>query len=110
VGTLQRSIPAGQPSCVTEQPACAFSDRGVRILGHNGHGISAQVCDPGRFADVISVKPGVLERGAVLVDLIEPGGAPNPLHRETYDIVREEVYKDCSPWVVVALGVPRPYR
>jgi hypothetical protein len=34
VGKLQRSIPADQPSCVIEQPACAFSDRVVRISGH----------------------------------------------------------------------------
>jgi hypothetical protein len=32
--TLPRSIPADQPSCVTEERACAFSDRGVRISGH----------------------------------------------------------------------------
>jgi hypothetical protein len=36
VVSLQRSIPADQPSCGIEQPACAFSNRVVRIFGHYG--------------------------------------------------------------------------
>jgi hypothetical protein len=34
VGTLQRSIPIDQPSCVIERPACPFSDRDAPISGH----------------------------------------------------------------------------
>jgi hypothetical protein len=34
VGTLQRSIPTDQPSCVIAWPACPFSDRVAPISGH----------------------------------------------------------------------------
>lgn len=36
VGTLQRSIPTDQPTCVIERPACPFSDRVAPISGHYG--------------------------------------------------------------------------
>jgi hypothetical protein len=35
-------IPADQPSCVIEQPACAFADRVARISGHYGRRAAAR--------------------------------------------------------------------
>jgi hypothetical protein len=86
------------------QPLDTF--RGREHLGHfSGFGVAAQKCDPTRFTDVISFMPGLLERATVMVDLVEPGIAPDPLHREFHKIVREEIYTDDVPHVVIAIGV-----
>lgn len=84
--------------------------KGTEHLGYfGGHGAPLPKCHESDFTDVIAVTPAVLRgiKGGVMVDLVEPGVAPNPLHRELYDVVQERTYKDYSPWVVVAVVVPR---
>jgi hypothetical protein len=86
------------------------SFQGTEHLGiFMGHGGALPRCNRADFTDVITVAPVVLTgfTGAVMVDLVEPGLAPNPLHRELYEVVQERTYKDYSPWVVVAVVVPR---
>jgi hypothetical protein len=83
--------------------------KGIEHLGiFCGHGTAVPKCAPSHFDAVMIVPPSILERGGVLVDLVEPGVAPSALHRENYEIVREETFKDCSPWVVVSIASPRP--
>ena len=74
-----------------------------------GHGAPLPKCNPTDYTDVMRIPPGVLTgfKGGVIVDLVEPGIAPNSLHRELYEVIREKTYKDCSPWVVVTVVVPR---
>ena len=83
--------------------------RGTEHLGlFGGHGAGAANCDPASFTAVLRAPPGILEglRGSVLIDLVEPGVAPAAHHRDLPGrrIVREETYRDCSPWVVVAIA------
>jgi hypothetical protein len=60
------------------------------------------------FTSVLRVPVGILQpmRGCVLVDLIEPGAAPAAHHRSVpgLRIVKEETYRDCLPWVVIAIA------
>jgi hypothetical protein len=58
---------------------------------------------------VLAGTAGVLTgfKGGVMLDLVEPGVAPNPLHRELHEVIQEKTYKDCTPWLVVAVVVPR---
>lgn len=71
-----------------------------------GFGTAAPICDPANFTSVLKVPAGILEstHGCVLVDLVEPGVRPNPLHRAGLQIIREETYVDCSPGVVIAIA------
>ena len=71
-----------------------------------GHGAGPRISDPSGFDDVFIAPPSVLtgRSGTVVVDLVEPGGAPAPHHRETLHIVDERTYKDASPWIVVAIA------
>ncbi len=90
------------------QPLDRF--KGTEHLGYfGGHGGALPKCNPADFVGVLRLPPGILTglEGGVMVDLVEPGAAPNQLHREPYNVVREETYKDCSPWVVVAAVLPR---
>ncbi len=79
-----------------------------------GHDVEMAVCYPEAFTRVIRVPPGILEpmSGAVLIDLVEPGEAPAPHHRcvPGLQIVKEEAFRDCSPWIVIAIAanVPLP--
>jgi hypothetical protein len=84
--------------------------KGTEHFGYfGGHGGALPKCNPSNFTDVITVAPDVLTgfKGGVIVDLVEPGVAPNPLHREFHEVIEERTYKDLSPWVVVAVVVPR---
>ena len=84
--------------------------KGTEHLGvFMGHGAPLPKCNVADFTDVITVPAGVLTgyRGGILVDLVEPDVAPNPLHREFHEVSQERTYKDFSPWVVVAVVVPR---
>jgi hypothetical protein len=74
-----------------------------------GHGSPLPKCNPSDYTDVIRVPAGVLTglKGGVMLDLVEPGVAPNPLHRELHEVIQEKIYKDCTPWLVVAVVVPR---
>lgn len=89
------------------QPLDQF--RGAEHLGtFGGHGAGTAICDPAALTSVLRVPPGILEglRGCVLVDLIEPGATPAAHHRSVpgLRIVKEETYRDCSPWVVIAIA------
>jgi hypothetical protein len=84
--------------------------KGAEHLGvFMGHGGPLPKCDPADYTDVLRVPAGILSgfRGAVMVDIVEPGVAPNPVHRELHEVVQEKIHKDCSPWLVVAVVVPR---
>jgi hypothetical protein len=84
--------------------------KGTEHLGvFMGHGPPLPKCNPSDYTDLIRVPAGVLTglKGGVMLDLVEPGVAPNPLHRETHEVIQEKTYRDCSPWVVVAVVVPR---
>jgi hypothetical protein len=84
--------------------------KGAEHLGvFMGHGAPLPKCNPSDYTDVITVAPDVLTgfKCGVMVDLVAPGSAPNPLHREFHEVIQEKTYKDFSPWVVVAVVVPR---
>ncbi|MGC8476289.1 MAG: hypothetical protein ACP5NP_08040 [Acetobacteraceae bacterium] len=79
-------------------------------FGHTPREIGA-VCDPGAFSAVVEVPSGVLgpRDGAVIVDLVEPGG--DPVHLPWARVVRQEVFSDTIPWIVIrisasAIGFP----
>jgi hypothetical protein len=78
---------------------------GTEHLGaHAGHGTSVgAICDPADFNGVVEVPTGILgpRNGAVLVDLVEPGHKPLS---HPAKIVREEVFKDFLPHVVVRIA------
>ncbi|MGB9332631.1 MAG: hypothetical protein WCB10_17840 [Steroidobacteraceae bacterium] len=89
------------------QPLDQFT--GAEHLGtFYGHGTGAAICDPAAFTSVLTIPAGILERtrGCVLVDLVEPGATPAAHHRSVpgLNVVAEETYRDCSPWVVVAVA------
>jgi hypothetical protein len=89
------------------QPLDSF--KGAEHLGtFGGHGVGTAICDPVAFTSVLRVPTGILEGlcGCVLVDLIEPGAAPAAHHRSVpgLRIVKEETYRDCLPWVVIAIA------
>ena len=95
------------------QPLERFT--GTEHLGSfYGHGVGTAICDPTSFTLVLTIPTGILEpkRGCVLVDLVAPGAAPAAHHREVQGlrIVKEETYRDCSPWVVVAVAAQEPPR
>jgi hypothetical protein len=83
--------------------------KGTEHLGMlMGFGTTAPICNPANFTSVLELPPGILEsmHGCVLVDLVEPGVAPNPLHRQNHGmrITHEETYRDGWPWVVIAVA------
>jgi hypothetical protein len=69
---------------------------------------AAPICNPANFTAVLELPPGILEsmHGCVLIDLVEPGVAPNPIHRQNpgLRITHEETYRDVSPWIVIAVA------
>ena len=77
-------------------------------------GTAAPICNPANFTSVLKIPPGILEsmRGCVLIDLVEPCVLPDPLHRQNIGqrITHEETYRDCSPWVVVAVAEQTDFR
>lgn len=99
----------GKNSSVQQrQPLAAF--KGTEHLGYfAGHGPGVAVCDPAAFASVLRVPGGILTstRGCVLIDLVEPEHTPAAHHRDMpgLRIVKGETFRDCSPWVVVAVAV-----
>jgi hypothetical protein len=89
------------------QPVDQFT--GTEHLGSfYGHRAGMAICDPAAFTSVLRIPTGILEpmRGCVLVDLIEPVAAPAAHHRSVpgLRIVKEETYRDSSPWVVIAIA------
>jgi hypothetical protein len=88
------------------QPIDQF--KGVEHLGiFYGHSTFVPKCDPSHYNPVMVVPPGILDHGGVLVDVVEPGTSVSAIHRESHRVFCEETYKDCSPWVVVAIATPR---
>jgi hypothetical protein len=51
------------------------------------------------------VPEGVVDsfRGSVMVDLVEPGIDPDPLHRQGKRVFREETFRDGTPNIVIAV-------
>jgi len=86
--------------------------RGTEHLGYFGWHGALPKCNPSDYTDVMRVPAGILTglRGGFMVDLVEPGVVPKPLHRQLHDVVLEQTFKDCSPWVVIAVVVPKPHR
>jgi hypothetical protein len=79
--------------------------RGTEHLGAKaGHGPKSVgvVCDPTAFSGVVEVPAGVLgpRHGDVIVDLVEPGCEP----LSWPNIVRQEVFQDIVPWVVIRIA------
>jgi hypothetical protein len=75
--------------------------------GHGPKSVGA-VCDPGVFAGVVELPPGVLgpRDGTVLVDLVEPNCDPISWPGE---MVRQKIFKDAVPWIVIRVfGKPLP--
>ena len=98
----------GLKSSVQQRQALAVF-KGTEHLGmFAGHGPGMAVCDPAGFTSVLRVSAGVLtgRSGCVLIDLVEPGHTPAAHHRAVpgLKIVTEKTYRDCSPWVVVAVA------
>jgi hypothetical protein len=59
--------------------------KGREHLGSfGGLSAAAPICDPANFTAVVRVPEGVVDsfRGSVMVDLVEPGIDPDPLHRQ----------------------------
>jgi len=89
------------------QPLDRF--KGTEHLGSfGGHGTGTAICNPTAFTSVLRVPKGVLEGagGNVLIDLVEPGKSSHVHHREIpgRQIVSEQTYRDCLPWVVIAIA------
>ena len=79
--------------------------RGPEHLGaYMGHGPKSvgAICDPTVFSGVVEVAPGVLGplQGSVIVDLVAPGCVPLFL----LNVVREEVFEDTVPGVVIRIA------
>jgi hypothetical protein len=76
------------------EPLCAFG-------GHSPKSVGA-VCDPKAFSGVMEVPPGLLgpADGQVIVDLVEPNCDPLPW----LNVVRQEIFKDVVPWVVIRIA------
>jgi hypothetical protein len=80
--------------------------KGAEHLGSfHCFGTAAPICHRGNFTSVLVIPAGVLEgtEGCALIDLVEPGVQPNPIHREGRQIYREITYREGSPWIVVAI-------
>jgi ribosomal protein L30 len=69
--------------------------------GHCPKSLGA-VCDPKAFTGVMEVPPGVLGPldGVVIVDLVEPNGEP----LFWPNVVRQEIFRDVVPWVVIRIA------
>lgn len=81
--------------------------------GHGPRGVAAH-CDPSAFSAVVEVSSGVLgpRDGVIMIDLVEPGVQPPPFIDSSHvpfpfragPVVREEVFRDKAPWIVVRIG------
>lgn len=80
---------------------------GREHLGSFGGGFSAAgpMCNPDNFTAVIRVPEGVVDglRGSVMIDLVEPGIAPDPLHRQGKPVFCEEIFCNGVPHIAVAI-------
>lgn len=62
------------------------------------------VCDMTAFDGVLVTPPDILgpRHGWIAVDLVEPGCEPVPLPWSK--VVKREVYRDATPWLVITVG------
>jgi hypothetical protein len=79
--------------------------KGTENIGaYGGHGPKnvGAICDSSAFSGVVEVEPGVLgpRDGDVVVDLVEPGCEPITWR----NVVRQEVFRDFVPWLVIRLA------
>ena len=56
--------------------------------------------DPRVFSGVIFAPRGILDRGSILVDLVEPGFEPIRVYTE---ISQREFFRDAIPWIVITI-------
>jgi hypothetical protein len=80
--------------------------KGREHLGSfGGLSAAAPICNPANFTDVIIIPDGVVDglRGSVIVDLVEPGIEPDPIHREGKQILREDIFCNGTPHIAVAI-------
>jgi hypothetical protein len=62
------------------------------------------ICDPANFTAVVRVRGDEVPKGAsVIVDLVEPGASPNPLHREGRRLIQEHTFCNGTPHIVIAV-------
>jgi len=85
--------------------------KGREHLGaYGGHGSTSigAICDPAAFTGVVIVGPGRLgpRDGFVVIDLVEPGSEPQPLHDD--QVIRQVFPRAGRPSVVITVG--RNYR
>jgi hypothetical protein len=93
-----------------QKPDAAFVGNAnvVRFgLASGEHKVLNLTCDPNDFGGVFEISVGELRperyRTYVDVDLIEPGVDPATL--PVGKVLRQEIYKDGEPWIVVSLSV-----
>jgi hypothetical protein len=68
------------------------------------------ICDPNDFNGILEIPPGILKPrdGSIVVDVVEPDVAPMPWAMfNAGELLHEETFKDCEPWVVVRIGSRR---
>ena len=84
------------------QPLTGLFKGTEQLWCFSGHATNLAMCHPTLFDGVVEVGPGVLERGMVSVDLIEPGTKPiRPLGDE--NIVKSTVFTETVLNVVITI-------
>jgi hypothetical protein len=78
------------------EPLVAFAGYGPKSIG--------AICDPTAFSGVVEIPSGILgpRNGQISVDLVEPGVQPSD--NSFITVVRQEVFRDVVPWVVITVG------
>jgi len=73
----------------------------VTFAGYGPKTVGA-ICDPSAFSGIVEIAPGILgpRDGQITVDLLEPGCQP-PAASPYTTIVRRDVFRDTTPWVVI---------
>jgi ribosomal protein L30 len=73
----------------------------IAFAGHGPKKVGA-VCDPKAFSGVMEVPPGLLgpADGQVVIDFVEPNCEP----LSWPNVVRQKVFKDAVPWVVIRIA------
>jgi hypothetical protein len=105
-GALHMKSFGSKPLLPTMRQPLTGSFHGTEHLGgYKGHGPKSvgAVCDPTDFSGLVEVAPGVLgpRDGVILVDLVEPGCNPAPY--EFGEIVKQQVFSDAVPSVVIRI-------
>ena len=80
--------------------------KGSEHLGSfHGFSTATPICNPTNFTAAIRMPAGVVDsvRGSAMIDLVEPGVRPDPIHREGKRVFREETFCNGTPHIVVAI-------